>query len=181
MHPLFALLLAVWVLIGQAWAGVNINAADAEELKTLPGIGDTKAAAILAYRAQNGPFTSVDQLGDVSDIGPATIEKLRPLVEIGAGGAKAEGGAKPEGGGKPEGGATGGGAAAAGPVGPAVNINTASAEELDALPGIGATKAAAIVADRAANGPFASCDDLGRITGIGPATVEKLRPQCATK
>jgi competence protein ComEA len=175
MHPLFALLLAVWVLIGQAWAGVNINAADAEELKTLPGIGDTKAAAILAYRAQNGPFTSVDQLGDVSGIGPATIEKLRPLVEIGAGGAKAEGGAKPEGG------ASAGGAAAAAPVGPAVNINTASAEELDALPGIGATKAAAIVADRSANGPFASCDDLGRITGIGPATVEKLRPQCTTK
>lgn len=178
MHPLFALLLAVWVLIGQAWAGVNINAADAEELKTLPGIGDTKAAAILAYRAQHGPFTSVDQLGDVSGIGPATIEKLRPLVEIGAGGAKAEGGAKPAGGVQADG---GGAAPAAGPVGPTVNINTASAEELDALPGIGATKAAAIIADRAANGPFGSCDDLGRITGIGPATVEKLRPQCTTK
>lgn len=176
MQPLLVLLTALWLLIGQAWAGVNINAADAEELKTLPGIGDTKAAAILAYRDKNGPFTTVDQLGDISGIGPATLEKLRPLVELGPGGAKPEakaGGAKP---------AEGGGAApAAAPTGPAVNINTASAEELDALPGIGATKAAAIVADRAANGPFGSCDELSRITGIGPATVEKLRPQCTTR
>lgn len=56
-----------------------------------------------------------------------------------------------------------------------ININTADAETLAQLPGIGATKAQAIVADREANGPFASADDLDRVSGIGEATVESLR------
>lgn len=56
-----------------------------------------------------------------------------------------------------------------------VNINTANAETLAQLPGIGATKAQAIVDDRNANGPFESAEDLDRVSGIGKATVEGLR------
>jgi competence protein ComEA len=56
-----------------------------------------------------------------------------------------------------------------------VNVNTATAEQLDALPGIGPATAAAIIADRAANGPFRSVDDLGRVRGIGDAKLEQLR------
>ncbi len=62
-----------------------------------------------------------------------------------------------------------------------VNLNTASAAELEALPGIGATKAAAIVSDREANGPYASVDDLSRVTGIGEKTVDGLRKDVSVK
>lgn len=55
-----------------------------------------------------------------------------------------------------------------------VNINTASAEELDTLPGIGAQRAADIIADRAANGPFRIPEDLTRVPGIGEGILEGL-------
>lgn len=54
-----------------------------------------------------------------------------------------------------------------------ININTASAVELQSLKGIGKKRAMQIVQDREANGPFASPDDLTRIKGIGPKTVAK--------
>lgn len=56
-----------------------------------------------------------------------------------------------------------------------VNINTASQEELDGLKGIGPTKARAIVDYRKKNGPFKSVDDLEKVPGIGPATLQDLR------
>lgn len=56
-----------------------------------------------------------------------------------------------------------------------VNVNTADVETLAQLPGIGNTKAEAIVADRNANGPYHSADDLDRVNGIGAATVDGLR------
>ena len=57
----------------------------------------------------------------------------------------------------------------------AVDVNSASAAELEALPGIGAAKAAAIVEERQVR-PFASIEDLERVRGIGPALVAELRP-----
>ena len=53
-----------------------------------------------------------------------------------------------------------------------ININTATAEDLTSLPGIGASKAAAIIAER----PYDSAEELERVPGIGPSTVEKLAP-----
>jgi competence protein ComEA len=61
---------------------VNINTASATELETLSGIGEVIAAAIVDYRTQNGPFASVDQLEDVSGIGPATMEEIRASVTV---------------------------------------------------------------------------------------------------
>ena len=61
---------------------VNINTATEVELETLPGIGPVLAAAIVEWRTQNGGFTSVDQLQDVSGIGPATFAELAPLVRL---------------------------------------------------------------------------------------------------
>lgn len=64
---------------------------------------------------------------------------------------------------------------------PVVNINTATAAELTQLEGIGDTKALAIVADRDANGPFASEGDLARVRGIGDITVEKNASRITTR
>ncbi|MFC7090101.1 ComEA family DNA-binding protein [Halomonas salifodinae] len=58
-----------------------------------------------------------------------------------------------------------------------INVNQADAEMLAELPGIGAAKAQAIIEDREANGPFSDPDDLTRVSGIGPATVETMRDQ----
>lgn len=57
----------------------------------------------------------------------------------------------------------------------AVNINTATAEELVALPGVGPVKAQAIVDHRKAHGPFKTVDDLRNVKGIGAKRMEKLR------
>lgn len=56
-----------------------------------------------------------------------------------------------------------------------VNINTASADELDSLPGVGPSTAAAIIEDREVNGPFASVEDLMRVSGIGEKKFAKLQ------
>ncbi|REE93095.1 competence protein ComEA [Paenibacillus taihuensis] len=56
-----------------------------------------------------------------------------------------------------------------------VDINHATVEQLDALPGIGASKAKAIMADREQNGLYHSADDLLRVKGIGPKLLEKLK------
>lgn len=61
-----------------------------------------------------------------------------------------------------------------------ININTASQKELTSLPGIGDTKAAAILADRTENGFYAAPEDLKRVSGIGDATFEKLRDRITT-
>jgi competence protein ComEA len=61
---------------------VNVNTATATDLEELPGIGEVIAQAILDYRTENGPFTSVDQLVDVSGIGDATLENIRDLVTV---------------------------------------------------------------------------------------------------
>jgi competence protein ComEA len=67
---------------GAAGGLVNINTASATELEALPGIGEVLAATIVAYRDEHGPFASVDQLEDVSGIGPSTLEDIRDLVTV---------------------------------------------------------------------------------------------------
>jgi competence protein ComEA len=59
--------------------------------------------------------------------------------------------------------------------GEALDLNTATVEQLDALPGVGPVTAAAIVAWRQANGKFTSVDQLADVDGIGPARLDKLR------
>jgi len=67
---------------GSGAALININTASAGELEALPGVGEVIAQRIVDYRTENGPFASVDELLDVSGIGPATLEEMRDLVTI---------------------------------------------------------------------------------------------------
>ena len=66
-------------------AALDLNTATAEELEALPEVGPSLAAAILAYRDANGPFTSLDDLDAVDGIGPRLLETLAPLVRFGEG------------------------------------------------------------------------------------------------
>ena len=61
---------------------INLNTADQIALETIPGIGPVTAQAIIAYRTEIGSFESIDQLLDVSGIGPATLESMRPYVTV---------------------------------------------------------------------------------------------------
>lgn len=56
-----------------------------------------------------------------------------------------------------------------------IDVNVATAAELEALPGVGPATAAAIVTERERNGPFVGVDDLDRVSGIGPAKLDALR------
>lgn len=60
---------------------IHIQTASQAELETLPQIGPAKALAIIDYRERNG-FRSIEDLDKVKGIGPATLEKLRPLIEL---------------------------------------------------------------------------------------------------
>ena len=61
---------------------VNINTATEQQLETLSGVGPVLAGAIIQYRTQHGSFHTVQDLLDVSGIGPATLEELRPQVTV---------------------------------------------------------------------------------------------------
>lgn len=64
---------------------IDLNTADATALDALPGVGPVTAAAIVAYREQHGPFTSVDQLQAIAGIGPARFAQIEPHVTVGGG------------------------------------------------------------------------------------------------
>lgn len=65
-----------------ALESVAVNAATAEELDALPGVGPATAQKIIEYRNQNGPFASAEDLLNVKGIGPKKLEKMRPYLQI---------------------------------------------------------------------------------------------------
>ena len=62
---------------------ININTASSFELETLPGIGPTTAGKIITYREENGPFLSIEDIINVSGIGPGTYERIKDLITVG--------------------------------------------------------------------------------------------------
>lgn len=61
---------------------VNINTASKEELLTIPGVGEAKASAILAYREEHGPFSSIEELKKVNGIKDGVFSKMKDYIEI---------------------------------------------------------------------------------------------------
>ena len=93
-NPRRALLLAALAFLSVATASVaaesadslsgvvNVNTATSEQLVLLPGIGESKAQAILAARGERGSFGSVDELLEVKGIGERALERIRPFVAL---------------------------------------------------------------------------------------------------
>jgi competence protein ComEA len=157
------------VLALALWAVTDLNSAAENEIATLPGIGPSKARAIVEYRSAHGSFRSIEELDDIPGIGPATIANLRGLVSLGAPAAPV---------GEPA------AATARAPIAAAtgnrerIDINAADEASLARLPGIGAVQARAIVEHRELHGRFPSCDALLHVPGIGPATLAGLVDHC---
>lgn len=72
----------IFPLVCYAGEAVDINAADQETLMTIKGIGEKRAAAIVAYREQHGPFKSVDELMEVKGVSGSLLEKSRDLLTV---------------------------------------------------------------------------------------------------
>jgi len=79
-----AVLILFLVAAPAAWAmgPVNVNTATVEQLSELSNIGPAKAAAIVSYRDENGPFRSLQELTRVSGIGERTVEMNLDIIEI---------------------------------------------------------------------------------------------------
>ena len=131
---------------------LDLNTATLEELEALPAIGPVRARAILQYREESGPFYTVEQVVEVEGIGEETLEEIRPYTRV-----ETEGLPSPEAQEK-------------------LDLNTATQEELDALPGIGPVKAEAILQYREESGPFRTVEEIMEVKGIGEKTLEQLRP-----
>ncbi|HVW82852.1 MAG TPA: helix-hairpin-helix domain-containing protein [Candidatus Paceibacterota bacterium] len=87
MRMLAPLILAAFLAPALALAAdlININTADEATLESLPGIGSTKAEAIIAYRGAHGDFAAIADIQNVSGIGPSTYGEIKGLITVGAG------------------------------------------------------------------------------------------------
>jgi competence protein ComEA len=157
-------------------AGERIDAdrASPAELARLPRVGPALAKAIVAHRQAHGPFGGLEGLDRVPGIGPGLLAAIGSHVEFSGDG---QAGSWPDGQPAVEPAARECVLAARLPGCPSgrLDLNLASAAALDSLPGIGPARAASIVQYRAAHGPFRSVDELGRVSGMGPAALARVR------
>jgi len=61
---------------------ININTADKETLMSIKGVGERRAEAIIQYREENGPFTSIDELTEIRGIGQSLIDSNRDTLTV---------------------------------------------------------------------------------------------------
>jgi len=156
-----------------AAALIDLNSADQKTLESLPGVGKSTAKAIIAGR----PYKSIDDLKSVKGMSDKKINAIKDKVTIGAAAAapavmpsaaemseKASSETKA---------ATEKAQKTKSKLAPGqlVNINTATKEELDALPGIGPTKAQAIIDGR----PYNTTEDIMKVKGIKQKTYDKIK------
>ena len=138
-------------------------------LITLPGIGQKRAEAIIAFRESRDSITSVEDLLQIDGFGPATVENIRPFL------TRSNTGQSPSHEADQDETSTGAGTTLE-QLEQVVDLNIGSLSALMTLPGIGESRAAAIIRFRESGGPIESVDDLLAIDGIGLATVDAIRP-----
>ena len=156
---------------------INADVVSAAELARLPRVGLALAKTIVADREKRGVFGSLDGLDRVPGIGPGLLRAVAPHLTF-SGAPKPEQVRNASGAGVGTAFAPSGAgdmaAARSALLDTALNVNSATAVELERLPGIGPSLARRIVADREARGPFATVAALDRVPGIGPALVARL-------
>ncbi len=184
---------------------IDVNAAPVDELDRLPGVGAALAARIVAERERGGAFDSAADLRTVPGLGRALLARLEPHLAFGPGAGLSRRVAAPvpetsvspaPTDGAPSGrtrearartreGRPGAAAARIAPSLPPalppspterLDLNRATAAQLEALPGIGPALAARIVAKRDSLKGFRSVEELVRVRGVGPVLLTRLKP-----
>jgi competence ComEA-like helix-hairpin-helix protein len=130
----------------KAVAKIDVNTATPSQLEELPGVTPTIAKEILKAR----PFKNVDELKKLKGVTPTMFAEWAPRITIGDDPAQKS----------------------ALPAGKKIDLNTATADELELLPNIGPARAAAIIKAR----PFATIEDVQKVNGVSPAVFAELRP-----
>jgi competence protein ComEA len=184
---------------------VDVNSADVQTLETLPGIGSTLANRIVEGR----PYHSVDDLSKVKGLSKSKIDAIQDQIKFGTTTTKKSTTKSSKKTTSPETSATdtsespkskssskstttseSSGSKTVSPTGSSsgklapgqtVNINTATAEQLDALPGIGPTKAQAIIDYRNEHGRFSSIEDIQNVKGIKEGEFSKIKDSIRVK
>jgi competence protein ComEA len=166
---------------------IDLNRASAEDLDAIPGIGPALAQRIVDFRKAHGPFKQVEDLREVSGVGPQNLEKLKPYLGLGSleDSAPSDWKAPLTTGESVSGyhlesqeGRLPGGKSNIGPKTPGrvIDPNLASKADLETLPGIGPVIAQRIIDYRRAHGPYKTIADLRKVSGIGRKKLEKLKP-----
>lgn len=178
---------------------IDPNTASEEELDRLPGIGASKARRLVEDRLTRGPFANAAALARVPGLGPGSVERLAPFLRFDSRTALPEPARaslrptaprtaptpRPPRTFRPTAASVPGGLADPNPSmdfpdGP-LDLNGATADELEALPGIGPALAQRIVDYRSQHGSFAAPEDLKKVSGIGDKTFARLAPSIRTR
>jgi len=145
---------------------IDADRATAEELARLPRVGLALAKKIVADREAHGPFGGPSGLDRVPGVGAGLLGALGPHLAFS--GPSGQAAPAPITSIQPL-------APGVGPGPGLVDLNSADVASLDSLPGIGPSRARAIVRYREANGPFHAVQELARVSGFGPAALGRLQ------
>ena len=157
---------------------LDLNRATAEDLDALPGLGPALAQRIVDYRKAHGPFKQIEDLREVSGIGPHNLQRLKPYLGLGS----PEAVAPPDWEAAMTAGKSGSGTYGESregrlpgskiglqpkTPGRVIDPNRASQADLETLPGIGPVLARRIMDYRRVHGPYKKIADLRKVSGIG--------------
>lgn len=152
---------------------IDADVATVSELARLPRVGPRLAKIIVADREAHGGFGSLEAMDRVSGVGPGLLKVIGPHLRFSGSCRSSACVARPA----PPPGTESIAVAPAAPT----DLNSATIADLEALPGIGPAKAAAILQYREQHGSFAAVEDLARVPGFGAAAVARLQNRVSAR